>query len=591
VFDGFMPTYDFYGCCNDPTYGGTVDLDGTVHPNLSNTAEDHNFSDLICEPFKQSKDATRTFLQHIDFLRGDRVGFVTFARSAFIIDHDGTAGPLSPMLDNFSDAVDTLNKDVGVRAEPNFYQWNTTGGGWTGFAQGVDPVSGTSIAANYDDTTIAGLNLHDYPVSSDCPYQDAGLGFPLTRLIPYTVTNGQPAPAAPPADQPPIMRIMTPPNPSPTNVGSAAAWAAGGVTLGPSTSYEVWASCRDSNIGSGLREANNALLNPNTLRRSGTVWVMVLMSDGAAGASDPVRTNRVVPTTPNPYQRQNPAQPLSPTNLYGVRGSYGAYGVCPYGTPSKKGELTDIGNEPVKVIFPYCSDEIPESRHFCSFRPALARDNNPADATHDVNYDPSQTFQWNVTHGHVYDVDIADWGTGDQSDCQYYDVDDYARDWADFVGIAPEGVSDAQLPTIFTIGFGINFNVNRSGNTPGGCFDYNSSSGASNVENCLGEELLRYIADIGDNNEVDVDYEQDWLDNHQIDGKLINGKSFAGRGPCEDPAGSTPDPVNGYPNFNAEVSRLAPTKDCGNYFNAPDQTRLNQVFNEIASRMFTRISG
>ena len=74
-FEGFLPTYNYYDCCNNPNKGETGD-DG--------------FEDLVCQPFKQARDATFEFLKRIDFIRGDRVGFVTFDRSAFLVNPYGT---------------------------------------------------------------------------------------------------------------------------------------------------------------------------------------------------------------------------------------------------------------------------------------------------------------------------------------------------------------------------------------------------------------------------------------------------------------------------------------------------------------------
>jgi hypothetical protein len=38
------------------------------------------------------------------------------------------------------------------------------------------------------------------------------------------------------------------------------------------------------------------------------------------------------------------------------------------------------------------------------------------------------------------------------------------------------------------------------------------------------------------------------------------------------------------------IAPLPPRTDCGNYFNAPSQAKLQAVFDEIASRMFTRLA-
>ncbi|MBC7814000.1 MAG: hypothetical protein H7175_22800, partial [Burkholderiales bacterium] len=89
-FDGFLPTYDFYGCCNDP--------DGNFL-----------FTDLICQPFKQARDAAESFIGRLDFMRGDRVGFVTFDRQAYQIDPDGE-GPAPVMIEDEEAAFQTLTQ-------------------------------------------------------------------------------------------------------------------------------------------------------------------------------------------------------------------------------------------------------------------------------------------------------------------------------------------------------------------------------------------------------------------------------------------------------------------------------------------------
>ncbi|NJL56182.1 hypothetical protein HC928_14115 [bacterium] len=289
-------------------------------------------------------------------------------------------------------------------------------------------------------------------------------------------------------------------------------------------SYELWASCRGGNVGAALREANNALTDPTTQRREGTVWVMIMLGDGAAGASDPARRFGQVPVVPQPYERQPTADP----NIYryGTRGEYGSLGLCPYGQPNTSGlaEVTDTGSEPV-IEFPYCQDERPETRNFCypgvrarqgfdssvgwpppydiGFGPG-ALDARYADPNLPNPADPYNTWSRPelADAGLYYDIDVGNYPLGFEgytvgapaewlTSCSlYYDVDDYARDWADFVGQI--GVADANpeaLPTIFTIGFGLNYD-NQS--------DPNRLC-ENNVPDCLGEELLRYIADVGDN--------------------------------------------------------------------------------------------
>jgi hypothetical protein len=199
---------------------------------------------------------------------------------------------------------------------------------------------------------------------------------------------------------------------------------------------------------------------------------------------------------------------------------------------------------------------------------------------------------YNLRKGNIYDLDIGNWydipnepsETSDTCD-PLYDVDDYARDWADYIGTSKAG-GELQLPIIFTIGFGLNFENGSSGTpgTPG----YVPGGRDQNVPDALGEELLRYIADVGDNNQVDTDYQQDYLEAEHERGDFEG--DFGPRGPCEQPWDPNVAPP-GYNGFLPAPMPLPPQQSCGNYYNAPNQAQLQLVFDDIASRMFTRLTG
>jgi hypothetical protein len=577
-WSGFVPTYNFYGCCNDPG-DAHVDNNGVSINVTGNAANDGLFDDLVCQPFKQARDATRLFLEQIDFLRGDRVAFVTFDRTAFIIDPDGANGrPASlpednqnHMIETLDDARNTLNNYIGVRADPNFYVWNEDGGGWSGFAAGIDRASGGPIPINY--AKDAGVNLGDpesvnYPVSGNCEFQNAALVYPWSRFHPKG------------SGQYPLARIMYPPL-------NASPWS--GMTGAPrrlnpgDNAYELWAQCRGTNIGSALREAQSALTDPSTQRREGTVWVMVLLSDGAAGASDPVRLGGALPDEPEPYQ-QIPDVTGDGVQDYGVAGEYGFYGLCPPGDgTSTLGELVD-SRDPSGTFdgFPFCSDENPAARHFCA--PDIGEvatrlgEPNWQSGFRPNTLDLDGVLTGDSSEQHIYEVDLGTNYPNDGACDNLYDVDDYARDWADWVaGVREEAASSAAvLPTVFTIGFGLNFEDGS-----GTCED--------NVEDCLGEELLRYIADAGDNFHIDNDYEEDWIDNGFLDDSVTD---YGIPDPCQaNPADFTYPDDAGSPINPANIQFRNSRDSCGNYFNAPGKSELEQVFEEIASRMFTRIAG
>lgn len=620
-FDGFVPVYNFFGCCNDP------DGDGL-------------FEDLNCQPFKQARDATFQFIERIDFIRGDRAAFVTFDRGAFLINPFGvdTAGNTrGAMLDSYDAAYYTLRNLVGVRAEPNFYQYevgtnpDALDTRWNGYAAGVDYATGQSIPVDYGSVTYAVNSnepeAHNYPVYDNCPFRNAALPGNRT-LFPNSLTNiSLPNSAQQDAvtagyDQTgrglawdsyksegnyPLMWDPAQINAAPGNRDSYE------ITM----SYEFWASCRGTNMGAALREGNNALLDPETSRRFGTVWVMVLLSDGAAGGSDPVRRVGRKLNLADPYVEYTPG-------IFGRAGEYGAFGLCPFGTPDNPGELMLITSDLTRPtskqqgLFPFCSDESPRTRHTCDFRPLKAID-DPG-AIYDADYKPNDPSTH--TQANIYDVDL--------SNCDpLYDVDDYARDWADVVGLqALQKNDDTLLPTIFTIGFGLGFNnVYTDPKNPATALVPNPNLPVNdesnwhmaqtnaaqlcelNIANCLGEQLLRYIADVGDNNRIDDDYWQDWLEervddtlsgNPEQQGYLYNGE-FGVRGPCQtnEPGDSPPLgyyhlPTSTTPQTQASKNQqwgaLGPNRNCGNYYFAPSGSELQFVFDDIASRMFTRLS-
>ena len=124
-----------------------------------------------------------------------------------------------------------------------------------------------------------------------------------------------------------------------------------------------------------------------------------------------------------------------------------------------------------------------------------------------------------------------------------YDADDYARDMADFVACAPlnpatDCATEGQGAVIFTIGLGDEVINNYAGRPTA------ETNGIP-----YGAALLRYIAQVG------------------IDGD-------------PDPSPSS-DPCFGETDF---------TEWCGNYYFSPGGSQLYQVFEDIASRIFTRLT-
>lgn len=391
-----------------------------------------NFTTLVCEPFKQVKDAARLFIKRLDFVRGDRVVFVTFDRNGTVYDLDGAANSaLRPLINSEEVAIDTLNRKIGVWINPNqWYDWNrcqeelTSKLDWAAWV--------------YDE-------------------------------------------AADPATEPDLRPYA----------------------------YESIAPCGNTNIGGGIRSAVGALTDPDDIRRE-AVWVMIVLSDGAANATD---------------QSAN-----VPAGYEGIEERvYGQYGYCPWWTFCRQEPIADpvgntpassepwpqcTGNNPSQVEFqvPTCNDDDPTTRHFCLKADLQQEAGNP-----------------------------------ECGETGHYDADDYARDMADFAGLIE--IADGQPGNFIAM--------------------YSIAFGDEVTEAATGAPLLRYIADAGDNGRIDNDTEQAWRDAQELSGSVDEN----GEDPCAAYAG-------------------VPEQQCGQYYfaNPDDPQDLLHVFEQIASRMFTRIS-
>ncbi len=587
-FSGFVPLYNYYGCCNDPN--GVVDSNGNW-----------DFSDLVCQPFGAARDAAEAFLGRLDFLRGDRVAFVTFDRTANPVDPDG-AGPQATMIETERDlydssgttlirkgAVETLRSIVGVRAEPTTYRDNNNDGLWDHLVDGVGHYTTPRTYQEFltdPNATIGDIVLS--PVPFACPFDKAALPPPYVGPKAMYYLDGTPRNYYDPI----LEDVVTVPT-----------WYSGSDPA--KQSYEFDASCGGTNMGGALQMGSRTLYNEG--RREGAVWIMVLLSDGAAGASNPISrigTDTTI-TEPNVYNQSATASsdPGVPSSVYapvdGIGGpitaanggaGYGAYGLCPYGTDNLSDTVRDPGPTEISrsYNFPLCSDLHPEYRHYCGTIAEM-----PDAALNDFNAGDPES--WNCIN--------------------YYNVDDYARDWADWVGIselpgAASGgtsgrIGDQLLPTIFTIGFGLNYDINTTVSCGSGtdaatyrCIRGIPSAGdaipagdtsllqRTRNSDYLGEELLRYISDVGDNFQIDNDYWQSDMGSriqNEID-LTSSAPEWGQRGACE---AAYTGAVNGNGQF---YDPKPPRQSCGNYFVAPTGKELEQVFNEIASRMFTRLS-
>ncbi len=223
---------------------------------------------------------------------------------------------------------------------------------------------------------------------------------------------------------------------------------------------QEWSYIATTNIGGALLRAGNMF---PFQERDDALWVVVLLTDGVANATDRLASDNI-----NRYQ------------TYPV-------GFCT--------------NADENAWFPICQDKDVSTRH---------RPNTNSE----------------------------------------YDADDYARDMADFVSCLGRNPAAAcrftgQGALAFSIGLGNGVLDNGCRAQPGKCEvgpdgDPNSAGDAR----AYGAELLRYIAAVGDDGNPETN-------------ELCVGKAY-------------------------NVS-------CGNYYFAPHGSDLDKVFEDIASRIFTRL--
>jgi Flp pilus assembly protein TadG len=549
---------------------------------------DGNYSDLICRPFKDVRDAARRFLKQLDFVRGDRVVLVTF---------DSTAKAIVPygsnlaIINDQNTAIRALNMQVGVEVNPVHLGSACTQS--NGLLRGLDWMGNTATA-----------DFNSY----------------------YGGTN-------------------------------------------PQGLYTYWtrAQCDDTNTGAGIMLGSNSLVDPRWIRRD-SVWVMVVLSDGypnrTPSIGDPsfnIGPNSQANST---WTGAKPADPKSPTDPmvasncdttsptfgtepqacaaapsgalppgstismgWGLRNndpldpfyttlkdypggsptsqavqSYWSFGFCPAWTfnVQKVGNITDdsaptywpYATAPTATgnPLPWCADNDPNSRHFCM---------TPKGDI--INPDPAPLV-----------------GSPDEYRCDpNYDAMDYAMDMTDFAALK-------------------DYTAQSKGNFIAMYSIYFAHSNASPDNLALGVKMGRYIADAGDNGDIDNPLQRWYRDQRDVSVKAPLGPPAGGScpngGSCNDTAhnplggtwmqGHPPDddafwqgPLYGYKTADACIDldnysvknpaadatvHLIPagnaayssnlTQSCGQFFYAANITSVNSAFTEIAGRLFTRLS-
>ena len=153
-----------------------------------------------------------------------------------------------------------------------------------------------------------------------------------------------------------------------------------------------------------------------------------------------------------------------------------------------------------------------------------------------------------------------------------YDADDYARDYGDQLGLNPEkfaGPMPGAKPDgvlIYTIAVGKNSVCSNGDYTPpGGGAPATCNPNAVYGDPDAAEQLLRYIADMGDDGDPTT-------------------------GPCLDTADPKRDPNTKW-DASGRTDDAGLGLQCGNYYFAPEADDLERIFLLIAGRIFTRITG
>jgi Flp pilus assembly protein TadG len=140
---------------------------------------DGNYSDLVCQPFKQVRDAARRFLMRLDFVRGDRVVLVTF-------DSEAKARiPLGSAIEIINDrqtAIRTLNFQVGVEVNPGLRQIGCQSIFSANRDYENEPFNQPPMAAMYGPD-VNQFNNPTYWTVSQCPATNMGGGVQIANAM------------------------------------------------------------------------------------------------------------------------------------------------------------------------------------------------------------------------------------------------------------------------------------------------------------------------------------------------------------------------------------------------------------------------
>ncbi len=538
---------------------------------------DGNYSDLLCRPFKDVRDAARKFIKRLDFVRGDRVFLVSYDSGARAIVPYGEA---IPAITEKGAAIRALNMQVGVDVNNLHLQ------------KGCQSIPGQNsnfaTSGNPEDTPYVGygnvnrMTVLSYWTLAQCPDSNAGGGI-------LAATSAIVNPDWIRRDAVWVMVVLSDgyPNRTPA-IGN------GGIGLG--LTEHNWLQTKDSSDPESI-PPNQAGTGAGVDDLIAKYCWAYLTSDGTASGTYPLKTVDGTPggapdpngiSVPNPNYGLRPQwcatqknarptdDPLSKTPPWGRwDNDKGSFGFCPWWTfcdlasdfvnyssgpdqkynthrlyqvyprlsqclennprgvwdSSKYNDPWPLSLNEYNGSYPACSDNDPDSRHFCMDGYGRINATNQIDSTQPVgptnNADPG-----NILNPPGYYCD------------PHYDPDDYARDRVDFAALInymDRGADGKPKKGNFIAMYSI-------------YFQHNNTSGQIK-EAILGVKFLRYVADAGDNGIID-NHLQRWYRDMR-DGRLGNAGTD-GRDSWRRPPMGLNEGINGAIQ-TAEQVQLPPT--------------------------------
>jgi Flp pilus assembly protein TadG len=633
--------YAWGGCCNDPTTQSAPPGSGNYDrmnwyvyddPTLSESKimtngilptdppgaaarvlsglPDGNFSDLICQPFKQVRDAARRFIKRLDFVRGDRLLLVTFNADVrtikpgrFATQEDERAAP--PFIVDKIDAVTTLNEKVGVSVNPtgrqSLVQCYTVQPPRDPNYINLRRVRNYWVAVQCADTNMGGgifqaraeLTNPNY-IRREAVWVMVLLsdGFPnRTPDYRFFLGSGQAAGTGSMSSQ--LNWLAVPAGPGVSGPGT---WKPN-----PFTPEEIvrYCRCQQDYTGDGVVDDCRVVIERirnGELQREDLLPEMIV--DLPGGRFD-IKYGREPQYCVADNGWPPPGGPE--TVVWGQSqyddGSYRpSFGFCPWYTFCNQSNDIDAVRRAGHVL-PQCTENDPRPFWWGSL----------------INPSTNQPYPWigepalpecidgHPDTRHFCMDDLGRLNLEGGSCDPRYDPDDYTRDQADIAGLIE--FSDkmrGNFISMFTIFFAQRDPQGRLTNI---------------AHNILGVKVLRYIADAGDNGVIDNHLQAWYRATRPNYSQMEAMRNLIGDGQFPPPGhgayrvvrdGVTivdptrpPDPCAYYDYTHPRLRSVLPgdrdyeeaaRQNCGQFWFAKDIRAVNDAFTEIAGRLFTRLS-